>query len=116
MERHTLIEEARVENNLAQEKQAERMLKMGKKQANNFKIGDLVLYSVADVDRGPLDANNLLCYILEDKHNLFKIACKAGVLDRWIGYNCLTKCDLQYTEFTINNIPYIKDSKGIYLN
>jgi hypothetical protein len=87
-----------------QKKQAHAMLKRNRKHINSFKIGDLVLLKVDDVDRGAADASNLLCIILDKKHDLFKLGSKAGVLEGHFAFNSIEKSNL-VTTFTKDEVP-----------
>ena len=71
------IAEARRVSSVGQNRQADKMLQKNKKAINGFKVGDLVMVATEAVDRGAADARNLLCYIIEKKHDSFK----AGILD-----------------------------------
>ncbi len=71
------IEQARKVANVGQNKQANKMLAKNKKAINSFKVGDLVLVATEAVDRRAADAKNLLCYILEKKHDSFRVGCFA---------------------------------------
>ena len=86
------------------------MLSLNKKIIKNVKKDDLVLLAVPDVDRGPLDPSNLLCYVIEEKNELFRLGSKAGVLDRFFAFNSFEKTFL-VTDFKISDIP-ILEKKG----
>ena len=105
------IRQARKLCNDGQERTVKKMLQMNKKQIKNVKLNDLVLLSLPDVDRGPLDPTNLLCYVLEEKHSLFKLGCRAGVLDKFFAFNSFEKTNL-LSDFNITDIPKVKDKKG----
>ncbi|CAF1045966.1 unnamed protein product [Didymodactylos carnosus] len=49
----------------------------------NLNVGDNVLVSVPDLDRGPTDARNILAVIMEIKHDKYKLGTENGVL---LGY------------------------------
>ena len=101
------IENARKQANVGQEKQAAKMLNLNKKIILNVKVNDLVLLSVPDVDRGPLDPSNLLCYVIEEKHSLFKLGTRAGVLDKFFAFNAFQKTEL-VTDFSLSDIPKVE--------
>ncbi len=67
------------------------MLKKNIREIERVKIGDRVLLRVPDVDRGPLDPNNVVCLALEERHGLFKLGCQVGVLDKYYAYNYFFK-------------------------
>ena len=54
------------------------MLNLNKKIIKNVMVNDLVLLSVPDVDRGPLDPSNLICYDMEEKNGLFRLGTQNG--------------------------------------
>ena len=79
-------------------------------------IGDLVLFSVDDVDKGPLDPNNILCYLMDDGvDGLYTLGSRVGVLDKRVGWNTFRKTSLEYTDFKITDVPFEKDNKGYIL-
>ena len=39
--------------------------------------------------------NNLLCYVVEQKYDKFKLACSAGILDRVYSFNSFRKTNLE---------------------
>ena len=91
------------------------MLSANIRNVNKVKVGDKVLLRVPDVDRGPLDPNNVICLILEEKNTLFKLSCKVGVLDKWYAFNAFlrtcVKTNLAWS-FKESEIPKVKDKKG----
>jgi hypothetical protein len=68
------------------------------------KINDLVLLYVDPGDRAKSSPNNLLCYVVEQKYDKFKLACSAGILDRVYSFNSFRKTNLE-TNFTLDIIP-----------
>jgi hypothetical protein len=70
----------------------------------------MVLVSVRDVDRGPLDPNNVIGIVLEEKNTIFKVGTKVGVLDKWLAYNSFEKTDM-VTYFNAGQVPK-KSSKA----
>ena len=84
------------------------MLNMNKK----FKVGQLVMLHVPDVDRGPLDPNNLLCYILEIKNQSFRLGSKAGELNTLYACNCIEPSTGLHFDFKIEDIAKM-DKKGV---
>ena len=82
------------------------MLKRNRKHINSFKIGDLVLLKVDDLDRGSVDAANLLCVIMDVKKDLFKLGTKAGLLDGHFAFNDFDKTDI-VTQFNKDDVPQI---------
>ena len=87
------------------------MLSANIRDVNKVKVGDKVLLRVPDVDRGPLDPNNVICLILEEKNTLFKLGCKVGVLDKWYAFNAFFKTNAAWS-FKDSDIPKVKDKKG----
>ncbi|RNA13448.1 KRAB-A domain-containing 2-like [Brachionus plicatilis] len=75
-------------------------------------LRDLVLFRTDDVDRGMAGAQNILYIILEVKNDLFKLGCRAGVLDTFEACNCIEKTNL-VTEFNQEFIP--KDKQGDFI-
>lgn len=68
---------AEIRQNVAKAQEcAQRMLAANNKQINAIEVGDLVLFRVHPVDRGPSDPNNLLCYVVAKRHGLFQLASK----------------------------------------
>jgi len=80
------------------------MLKKNRKAINGLKVGDLVLVATEGVDRGAADAKNILGYIIEKKHDAFRVGCKVGILDRVFQWNQLSKSDL-VSEWKMDQIP-----------
>ena len=80
------------------------MLKQTNKKRITVKVNDLVLLYVDPVDRGKSAPNNLLCYIVEQKHDKFKLACSVGILERLYSFNSFRKTDLR-TNFNLENVP-----------
>ena len=72
LKRSERIKVSRVGCNKGQEKSVNKMMQINKK---------INKYDVPDVQRGPLNQSNLLCYVLEEKNSLFKLGSRAGVLD-----------------------------------
>ena len=89
------IAQARNEANEGQEKNAKAMLKQTNKKQIMLKINDLVLLYVDPVDRAKSSPNNLLCYVIEQKYDKFKLACSAGILDRVYSFNSFRKTNLE---------------------
>ena len=87
-----------------EQKNAKAMLKQSNKKQIMVKIKDLVLLYVDPVDRGKSAPNNLLCYVLEQKHDKFKLACSAGILDRLYPFNSFRKTNLE-SNFSLDSIP-----------
>jgi hypothetical protein len=87
------------------------MLEKNIREIERVKIGDRVLLRVPDVDRGPLDPNNVVCLVLEERHGLFKLGCQVGVLDKYYAYNSFFKTKLECS-FKEEDIPKIIDKKG----
>ena len=87
------------------------MMQMNKKIIKNVKEVDLVLLSVSDVDREPLDPSNLLCYVLEEKNSLFKLGYRAGGLDKFFPCNAFEKTNI-VTDFKIGDIPKKSKKNG----
>ena len=73
------LAEARQKTHTGQEATAKSMLKASNKKQMSIKINDLVLLYVDSVDRGKSAPNNLLCYVVEQKHDKFKLACSVGI-------------------------------------
>lgn len=72
---------------------------------NSLNVGDLVLVATEGVDRGAADAKNLLCFIMEKKHEGgFKVGCKAGILDTVFQWNQLTKSNL-VSDWKMEDVP-----------
>jgi hypothetical protein len=111
MRRGERIREARVIANVGQDKSCKKMMQLNKKVIKNVKVGDLVLLSVPDVDRGPLDPSNLVCFVLAESNTLFQLGCRAGVLNSFYAFNSFRKCEL-VSEFTIADIPKVVDKNG----
>ena len=80
------------------------MLKQTNKKRITVKVNDLVLLYVDPVDRGKSAPNNLLCYVVEQKHDKFKLACSVGILERLYSFNSFRKTDLR-TNFSLENVP-----------
>ena len=72
-----------------------------------MKILDLVLYRVPDVDRGPLDAPNILCKIEAVNNGFYSLSCECGILDRQFARNDFEKTLIKAS---IESIPEIKVS------
>ena len=106
------IAAAREKCNVGQEANVKKMTQMNKKLIKNVAVNDLVLLSVPDVDRGPLDPSNLLCYVIEEKHTLFRLGSRAGILDKFFAFNAFEKTNLT-TDFLISDIPKKKDKNGV---
>jgi hypothetical protein len=66
-ERHKEIRNARAQAGFGQEQSSKRMLEKNTREIERVKIGDRVLLRVPDVDRGPLDPNNVVCLVLEER-------------------------------------------------
>ncbi len=98
------IASARDQANKGQEKNAKAMLKQSNKKQITVKIGDLVLLYVDPVDRGKSAPNNLLCFVVEQKHDKFKLACSAGILERYYSFNSFRKTALA-TNFSLESVP-----------
>ena len=98
------IESARTKALNGQKKQAKKMLEKNKKLINSYKTGDLVLLHTDGIDRGAADAINILCVILEKKHELFKLGCEVGILDTHFPFNAFEKTQL-VTTFKANDVP-----------
>ena len=98
------IAQARNKANEGQEKNAKAMLKQSNKKQIMVKVNDLVLLYVDPVDRAKSSPNNLLCYVIEQKYDKFKLACSAGILDRVYSFNSFRKTNLE-TNFTLDSIP-----------
>ena len=52
--------------------------------------GDVKIYFVAGcvkTNLGPLDPNNIICLITEEKNSIFKLVCQVGVLDKYYAFN-----------------------------
>ena len=65
-----------------------------------------------DVDRDPLDPNNVICTVLEEKHGLFQFGCQVGVIDKYYAFNSFFKTNLECS-FKHENIPKVLDKKRI---
>lgn len=74
------IAEIRESVGVAQEKGAQKMLACNNKQINTIQVGDIVLFRVLPIDRGPADPKNLLCFVIQKKHDLFQLVSRAGCL------------------------------------
>ncbi len=98
------IAEARTIASTGQNKQADKMLKKNKKAINGLKVGDLVLVTVEGVDRGAADAKNILGYVIEKRHDGFKVGCKVGIMDPVFQWNQLNKTEL-VSDWKIEDIP-----------
>jgi len=109
-ERLEQIQESRRVCAIGQEKTAKKMLSANIRSIQKVTIGDKVLLRVPDVDKGPLDPNNLVCIVLEEKNGLFKLACQVGVLDVYYAFNSFFKTKLEGS-FTIEKIPKVIDKK-----
>jgi hypothetical protein len=81
------------------------MMQLNKKIIKNVKTGDLVLLTVPDVDRGPLDPSNLIC--LFGRVTYFVSTCRAGLLNYFYAFNSFRKCPQSLSEFTITDIPKV---------
>jgi len=111
--RHKEMRDARAVAGFGQEKSSKIMLEKNIREIEKVKIGDRVLLRVPDVDRGPLDPNNIVCLVLEEKHSLFKLGCQVGVLDKYYAYNSFFKTRLELeSSFKEDEIPRILDKKG----
>ena len=110
-ERAANIAASRDQASRGQEKSVEKMLALAKKLKAAFSIGDLVVLKVPDVDRGPFDPNNLLCLIIEAKNGIFRLACRAGILERCQAANSFSRSSL-LCDFTIDDVPMAVDKKG----
>ena len=110
--RGLLIAEARIGCNVGQAKTAQKMLSMNTKTIESFSVGDLVLVRVPDVDRGPFDPNNLLCFILEIKEQMFRLGSRAGVLNTLFACNSIEATRWQ-SNLTSEDIPIALDKKGV---
>jgi hypothetical protein len=62
------------------------------------------LSNIDPVDRGKSAPNNLLCYVVEQKHDKFKLACSGGILERYYPYNSFRKTVLT-TNFSLECVP-----------
>ena len=83
MRRHKEIRDARAIAGFGQEQSSKRMLEKNIREKERVKIGDSVLLRVPDVDRGPLDPNNDVCLVLEERHGMFKLGTQVGALDKY---------------------------------
>ena len=59
---------------------------------------------VDPVDRCKSAPNNLLCFVVEQKHDKFKLACSAGILERYHSFNSFRKTALT-TNFSLESVP-----------
>ncbi|CAF1272724.1 unnamed protein product [Didymodactylos carnosus] len=66
----------------------------------NLNVGDNVLVSVPDVDRGPTDARNILAVIMEVKHDKYKLGTENGVLLDYYSSHQVSKAPGLPTLFT----------------
>ncbi|CAF2396358.1 unnamed protein product [Rotaria sp. Silwood2] len=62
-----------------------------KQKLTNMGIGDNVLISMPDVDRGPTDACNILGVIMEIKYDKYKLGTQNGVLQGYYSYHQISK-------------------------
>ena len=100
------ITQNRVKAKKKQTEQAETMLKKNKKLIDSFKIDDLVLLHVDDLDIGAADAPNLVCVILEKKDDCFKLGHKSGVLKEHFPFHVLTKIEEKASiNFSRSDVP-----------
>lgn len=101
---------------VAQEKGAQKMLSGNNKQINTLQVGDIVLFRVLSIDRGPSDATNLLCYILKKKHDLFQLVSRAGCLinsqskESYYPWNTFIKTKL-VSDFDLCDVPQVAAEK-----
>ena len=92
------------------------MLAGNRKQINTIEVGDLVLFRVDSIDRGPVDPTNLLCYItkkiIRENNALFQLGSRAGCLvnnrskESFYPWNCFTKFELN-CDFEMSDIPVV---------
>ena len=80
------------------------MLKQTNKKRITVKVNDLVLLNFDPVDHGKSAPKNLLCYVVKQKFDKFKLPCSAGILERLYSFNSFRKTELQ-TIFNLENVP-----------
>ena len=76
-------------------KQAKKMLTRSNKYLEECEIGDFVALPIPDVDRSVSSAPNIICRIIDIdyKHNIYELACQAGVLSIMFARNSFEKLD-----------------------
>ena len=89
--RHKDLREARALAGYGKERTSKKMLSANIREIVKCKVGDRVLLRIPDVDRGPLDPNNIICLIKEEKNSIFELCCQVGVLDKYYAFNIFFK-------------------------
>ncbi|CAF4046187.1 unnamed protein product [Rotaria sordida] len=62
-----------------------------KQKLAHINIGDNVLVSVPEIDRGPTDARNVLAVVMDIKHDKYKLGTEQGVLHGYYSFHQLSK-------------------------
>jgi hypothetical protein len=114
-EHHARIRDSRKNVTVGQEKYRKTIEKLNIKNMSTHKIGDLVLLYVDAVDRSKSSPNNLLCIVMEEKNNSYRLGCLYGALDRWYHSNAFRPTDHVNHEISLDSIakrdPNIKSTK-----
>ena len=77
------------ESFINQEKAAKAMVYCSNSKLNVFSIGDMVLFNIPQVDRGPMDFRNLNAKMMEEKRGMYKIGTEHGIIENYITRNQL---------------------------
>ena len=88
-----------------QTNQAEQMLAKNKKLISSFKVGDVVLAKMNNVDLGSADAPNIVCIILEKVDDkMFRLGHISGTIAEYFPFHVLTKIDNSVFNLKIEDI------------
>ena len=68
------------------------MSKRTRTKLGNISVGDTVVVSIPDVDRGRCDARNLVRRGISKSNDMFKIGVRAGILNKTYSRNQIEKC------------------------
>ncbi|CAF3828538.1 unnamed protein product [Rotaria sp. Silwood1] len=76
-----------------QKRQADEFLQIASKKQKliNLNVGDNVLVSIAEIDRGPTGLRNVLALIIELKYDKYKLGTEEGVLAGYYSFHQISK-------------------------
>ena len=85
--------------------QAEQMLARNKKLISSFKVGDVCLAKMNNVDLGSADAPKIVCIILEKVDDkMFRLGHISGTIAEYFPFHVLTKIDNSVFNLKIEDI------------
>ncbi|XP_071050736.1 uncharacterized protein [Onthophagus taurus] len=85
---------------------AEKIIENNGKNLKSVTVGNFVLLNVPKVDRGPLDAPNLIRKILKINNDVYQIGTKSGIIKTWFSRS----------DFQISGAQFVEDIPEEYIS